>query len=74
MVKQKGTDCLQDIAGDVQVGVASMQTYNPLATNASWPTPTWGNAGAEDMSQVWTGRGDNIFTDLCFQKSKSHES
>ena len=27
---------LQEIAGDVQVGMASMQTYNPLATNADW--------------------------------------
>lgn len=27
---------IQEIAGDVQVGMASMQTYNPLATNAAW--------------------------------------
>ncbi|CAK9081292.1 Hypothetical protein SCF082_LOCUS38710, partial [Durusdinium trenchii] len=31
----------EEIAGDVQVGVASMQTYNPLATTASCLSMTW---------------------------------
>ena len=31
----------KEIAGDVQVGMASMQTYNPLATNATCLSMTW---------------------------------
>lgn len=45
----------QDIAGDVQVGVASMQTYNPLATNANCLSMTW-TYDPENQLQDQNGR------------------